>query len=792
MSRNYGIVMSLYRRALSLPEAERGEFLSSACGGDQELSREVEQLLASQPTSSGLTDFPEPEGTSRKAPWGHVRELAGRRLGPFEILSLLGKGGMGEVYLGHDTRLERKVAVKVLPPELVQNAERMKRFAQEAKAVSRLNHSNIITLHDIARADGIVFLVMEYVAGQSLDELIPPGGMPLKTALPMAVQIAEALAAAHSAGVVHRDLKPGNIMVTESGLVKVLDFGLAKLVETTVDAAGATARLTQTEVGRVVGTLGYMSPEQLQGIAVDHRSDLFSFGVVLYEMVTRERAFTGSSPMAGAGAILNQPPRDFGDSPVPPRLQIIIRKLLEKDPAQRYQSASEVLRELKALEASLAPRRPVNLSRNAWIAVGAAAVLIAVAAGWLWQKSSRERWVLETAIPEIERLCDQADYGKAAALVREAREVLPQDPRLDKLWMRVTGEAPFTSEPPGAEVSVRPYRGDPNAWETIGTTPLEKTRVPCEAYVWRMVKPGFVPTFVLLQLGGNDAQPGARFRFPWNPRLRPEGTVPAEMVSVTGARSGLGYPLDSAPVVDIDGFLIDRHEVTNQEYKRFVDAGGYRNRDFWKQPFVEGGGVVPWEEAVARFHDATDRPGPATWEVGQFPNGQDDYPVAGVSWYEAAAYAEFAGKSLPTAYHWTRASQAWGDAALIASGSNFRPEGTQPVGGEGTLSGFGTTDMAGNVKEWCWNETRGARRLILGGGFGEPNYMFRQTDAQSPWERRSNYGFRCAKTDSPLSAEAMALVEPASPLRDYSPRKSPFRMTPSGCLPLCTPTTRGT
>ena len=235
------------------------------------------------------------------------------------------------------------------------------------------------------------------------------------------------------------------------------------------------------------------------------------------------------------------------------------------------------------------------------------------------------------------------------------------------------------------------------------------------------------------------------------------------MVAVGGGWSGMTYPLLGSPYVKLDDFLIDRHEITNEEYQKFVDAGGYTKPEFWKQPFVKDGRTVAWDQAIPLFRDSTGRPGPATWEAGHFPTGRGNHPVSGVSWYEAAAYAEFAGKSLPTAYHWLLASQAANNTPLIASGSNFRLDGTQAVGGEGTLSGWGTTDMAGNVKEWCLNETKDAKRLILGGGFGEPDYMFNFTDAQSPWDRRANFGFRCMKHLSPPNLAAQQRIESNTP-----------------------------
>lgn len=230
------------------------------------------------------------------------------------------------------------------------------------------------------------------------------------------------------------------------------------------------------------------------------------------------------------------------------------------------------------------------------------------------------------------------------------------------------------------------------------------------------------------------------------------------MVPVTGNQTSLGWPFGLATAVRVDDFLIDQHEVTNEEYLTFVEAGGYRKPEFWTEPFVRDGRAVPWAEAVAEFRDATGRLGPATWEVGGFPKGLGKHPVSGLSWYEAAAYAKFAGKTLPTVYHWTRAAGT-NQAPLIVPGSNFAGVGTVPVGGAGAMSGFATTDMAGNVKEWSLNESSRGTRFILGGGFGEDGYMFNMMDAVSPWERRANYGLRSVKLASPPLPAATATLE---------------------------------
>ena len=321
------------------------------------------------------------------------------------------------------------------------------------------------------------------------------------------------------------------------------------------------------------------------------------------------------------------------------------------------------------------------------------------------------------------------------------------------------------SVPSGADVFYRPYRGSPrgDAWESLGKTPVEKIRVPKDYYFWRITKPGYETAYRI----------APTWSYSWDRQiscqLDPAGKTPPGMVRVKGGKIGLAIPgLDHLPDVTLDDYWIDQHEVTNEEYKKFVEAGGYRKPEFWKAPFVVNGRTLAWTEAIALFRDATGRPGPASWELGNYPKGLEKHPVAGVSWYEAAAYAEFVGKSLPTVYHWNQAAQTRA-SMLIVPGSNFRVTGTVAVGGNGARSGFGTTDMAGNVKEWCWNESAGGKRFILGGGFGEPTYMFIDQDAQSPWDRRSNYGFRCVRLSSPPPPAAAALV--AAPFRDFSKEK---------------------
>ncbi len=673
--------------------------------------------------------------------------FSGKRLAHFEVLELVGSGGFGEVYRARDTRLDRIVAIKILPQAFAVDAERRERFRREAIAASALNHPHACTVHDLVEADGHFLIVMELVEGQTLHERLKAGPLPVAEALPIAIQIADALGEAHRAGILHRDVKCRNIALTKRGQAKVLDFGLAKPLDFGTQPDAQTLEKLTAD-GSSPGTPGYMSPEQLLAMPLDARSDLFSFGVVLYRMVTGRLPFEGTSGMALANATLHSEPRGFGDASIPEKLKGIVSKLLRKEPEKRYASAEDVEAELKTLEAEASPARRSGLSRTAWAALAAGLLLVVSAGGWYAHRWSRERWALK-ATDEITRLLEAEEFPKAAALIQEARAILPKDPTLEKLWMKATGEASIESEPAGAEVSFRLYHGDTNAWESLGKTPLKKVRVAGGFYAWRIDKPGFAMHEFLSGANLNTKL-----------RLRPRGEVPPEMVQVLGRET---FPrlsgLAEAPSVRLDDFLIDRHEVTNEEYRTFVDAGGYDRPEFWGEAFVEGGRTLPREEAMARFRDSTGRPGPATWEVGRFPKGLEKHPVAGVSWYEAAAYAAFARKSLPTIYHWGLAAQT-PQAVFVVRGSNFTEAGTVPVGRPGAVSGSGTSDMAGNVKEWCLNEGPDGKRYLLGGGFGEATYMFQEPDAQSPWERRPTCGFRCVKLVVPAPAEATAKIVP--------------------------------
>jgi eukaryotic-like serine/threonine-protein kinase len=345
----------LYHAALEIEPEARAAFLDRACGEDEELRREAESLLRAHDKVGNYFAAPALEVAAGLLAGRQNLSLAGHSLSHYRVLSLIGAGGMGEVYLAEDTRLGRKVALKLLPREFTEDPERVRRFELEARAASSLNHPNIVTIFEVGQVDGRHFIATEYIDGQTLRERVSGAQLEVREALDVAAQIASALEAAHEAGIVHRDIKPENVIVRRDGLVKVLDFGLAKLAERQSGSAGfepTTVEGVNTTPGMVLGTVSYMSPEQARGLQVDARSDNFSLGVVMYEMVAGRCSFVGATPSDVMAAILqNEPlPLTRFARNVPAEFERIVAKALCKDREDRYQTASELSVDLKSLK----------------------------------------------------------------------------------------------------------------------------------------------------------------------------------------------------------------------------------------------------------------------------------------------------------------------------------------------------------------------------------------------------------------------------------------------------------
>ena len=431
------IISRIYVAALEVAEEKRPSFLEQACQGDEELRRELESLLAYEARADGFIDRSALQiGAENLA--AERKSLIGMQIGHYQIVARIGAGGMGELYRATDTRLNRTVAIKILSTHLSLRPDLRKRFEREAKAISNLNHPYICTLHDIGQAEGFDYLVMEYLEGETLAKRLKKGPLPTEQLLRIAIEIATALDQAHRKGVVHRDLKPGNIMLTKTG-AKLLDFGLAKqsvsasrssaLQEDGMDGGSSSARPISsraenlTEEGLILGTLEYMAPEQVEGKEVDARTDIFALGVVMYEMATGRKAFAGDIKASLAAAILtSDPPPVRTIQPLtPPALERAVKRCLAKDPEDRWQTARDLASELSwiaetagtaagAESAGLKPIAPTrSRERLAWGLV--AALLVAVIVGawaYLWVVPTPARPII-SEIPPPEK--NQFNFG---------------------------------------------------------------------------------------------------------------------------------------------------------------------------------------------------------------------------------------------------------------------------------------------------------------------------------------------------------------------------------------------
>jgi len=435
-------IEKLYFSASELEPAARVVYLERMCGSDPDLRREVESLLEFlEPVPSQTPDTPVPSG---------------EQIGPYTILEFLQAGGMGEVYKARDTRLDRNVAIKFLPSVLADDAAALDRFQREARAASALNHPRICTIHDIGNYRGRPFFVMELLEGQSLNERICGKPVPVPELVDLAVQTCDALQAAHAKGIVHRDIKPANIFLTASGQIKILDFGLAKLVEenhsnaTTVIATEAeiiARAVTRTRIGRLMGTPAYLSPEQARGEEVDARTDIFSFGLVLYEMATGRPAFRGQTSGELINAILQETPAKPSalNAAVPRDLERIILKGLEKDRKTRYQSVEELATDLGEFQTAKQRRA----ARRARLVVAAAALALTtgIVIAIILSKAS-----VNDAPNIVQRQVTSNpinDSVYVAAISNDGREVAYTDLRGVHVRALGTGEVYDISVPPG-------------------------------------------------------------------------------------------------------------------------------------------------------------------------------------------------------------------------------------------------------------------------------------------------------------------------------------------------------
>ncbi|MFQ5528509.1 MAG: protein kinase [Thermoanaerobaculia bacterium] len=708
-----------------------------------------------------------------------MRLTVGDKLGQYEILSPLGAGGMGEVYRARDLELGRDVALKVLPDLLARSPESAPRFQREAQALAALSHPGILTIFAFGSEGETTYAVSELLEGETLGVILErDGATSWRTTLEVGLAVSDGLAAAHDKGITHRDIKPDNLFVTSEGEFKILDFGLAKsmpLEPFTEDDRTLELPDSATMPGTLIGTVGYMSPEQAKGCPAGPPSDVFSLGCVLYEMLTGVRPFVRATRGETLAAVLGEDPDPFDPAAgIPPELQQIVLEALEKETEARFPTAAELRDRLGAFQQSLdstADGTLLELVGRPRVAVPLVLlVLLAAALGIRsWQHAAARQRARQETLPEVSRLIATEEYAAAFALAREVERLIPDDTMLAGLWGETSNTISVVTDPPGADVFYRPNGAADADWALIGTSPIAAQRLPLGGFRLRTEKSGFEPRLLLSALSypqqdgsfdGTASFSTPQERNSFHLRLDPVGTVPPGMVAVDGGGPYLA-PLRGLPVepVTIEPYFIDRTEVTNAAYKEFVDAGGYGNPEYWQEELRHEGRSVTREEAMARFVDATELPGPATWEMGDYPDGEGDHPVSGVSWYEAAAYAAFRGLTLPTVFHWVRAALPGNENVMplgqeIIPLSNFGSGGTAPVGSYPGVGVSGAADLAGNVREWSWNAS-GNLRLALGGGWNEPTYRFSEAAPLDPFDRSEINGFRCMRERSGTTAEAL-------------------------------------
>ena len=575
-----------------------------------------------------------------------------------------------------------------------------------------------------------------------------------------------------------------------------MDFGLAKKIAFEPDKGESSLKTLLSLPGMLIGTVSYMSPEQIRGAEVDTRTDLWSLGVVLYEIIAGKTPFSGENTVEKLAEILYKEPPKI--EKIPAELEKIIEKSLHKEPAKRYQSANDLINDLKHIRQEIEfaeqlqihatssptdteihetltqflsehPNIPVQSksAKTAWkryVFYGLLASIFVVS-GWFWWQNYRLEKT-EKNLKMVEELAQQEKNFEAYDVALEVENVLPNNERLAKILPTISDSLSISTSPAGATVYLRRFQPDQDGnfpvKQAVGTTPLENLRIARGDYILEIEKDGFAK--MERTISGNIPRIGGSFIE--SPPLKIEAKlieadkIPEKMVFVPGGEYTLvSWSRSTESKVNLGDFLIDQYEVTNAEFKEFITSGGYVKTELWKIPFIKNGKEISSDEAIRDLKDKTGLPGPRSWTNQNFPDGKADFPVTDITWYEAAAYAEFRGKKLPTVFQWEKAarngmfdprynSMPWGfirQGETTDNRANFRGTGTVAVSeNEFGMSPFGAFNMAGNVSEWNANQSPEGF-VTSGGAWNDLAYSFGDYGIYPPFYTANRIGFRCVK-----------------------------------------------
>jgi serine/threonine protein kinase len=825
---------AIFHAAREIPDPERRrEFVMAACDGNAVRIDHIEALLAAADVPDSLLDCPAWSDTA-SAHDPIIAESHGTKIGPYKLIEQIGQGGMGTVWMAQQNEpVKRVVAIKLIKAGM-DSKQVIARFGVERQALALMDHQNIARVIDAGTTEGgRPYFVMDLVKGMPITQYCDEHHLTPRQRLELLLPVCQAVQHAHQKGIIHRDLKPSNVLVAlydGKPVPKIIDFGVAKAT-----GQSLTEKTLVTGFGNIVGTLEYMSPEQAEFNQpdIDTRSDIYSLGVLLYELLTGSPPFSRkalekagmlemlriireeepSKPSTKLSTADGLPTLAANRGTEPAKLTKLLRgeldwivmKALEKDRSRRYETANGFARDVQRYladepvqacppTAGYRLRKFVRRNRSAVFLSASVAVMAGVLASGsvLYrqatqeaeqkrQESERAQRVTEAheKIPMIQAAIRQEQHQIAFNLLQEIEPLVPNHPSLSDLWDQCSQSCTVTTHPEGVDVWLRPYDQPGVSWQHVIQT-LDQTvsvRVPRGEHLWRATKKGYgevtglrLPQKVSFVLDQDEALPNGMVRVPDGIPNRP----------------AMAFMIAFQPV-ELPAFLIDRHEVTNVQYEQFVRAGGYDRSDYWtKLPFIDDDGkATSWENVKPRLVDQTGRPGPANWRNGTFPPGEAEHPVRGVSWYEAMAYARFAGKSLPTIYHWVQASQI--ELSVVLAGSPFitrsnfgsQIRSVKALNDHGIHGTFGTM---GNVKEWCFNDRDDGQRFILGGSCGEPIYTPITLDSSNPIRRDEFFGFRCMKFLNGDRVPAMAWEKaaripwPAPPKRDELLDDATFRL----------------